>query len=67
MVSGNEGLALGDEAAIHTTFANSSPNNRVNATVRPVTRRACARLAPVRPARYAVRWADDIEHDYQDW
>ena len=33
-------------------------NNRVNATVRPVTPLAVASVAPVRPARYAVRWAD---------
>jgi len=34
-------------------------NNRVNATVRPVTPLACASVAPVRPARYAVRWTDN--------
>jgi hypothetical protein len=33
-------------------------NNRVNATVRPVTPLACASVAPGRPARYAVRWTD---------
>ena len=32
------------------------PNNRVNATARPVTPLACASVAPVRPARHAVRW-----------
>jgi len=32
-------------------------NSRVNATVHPVTSRACARVAPVRPARYAERYA----------
>jgi hypothetical protein len=32
-----------------------SSNNRVNATVRPVTPLAVASGAPVRPARYAVR------------
>ena len=32
-------------------------NYGVNATVRPVTARACARTAPVRPARYALRYA----------
>ena len=32
------------------------PNNRVNATVRPVTPLAVASVAPVRPARYAVRY-----------
>jgi len=31
------------------------PNNRVNAPVRPVTPRACARVAPGRPAGYALR------------
>ena len=30
-------------------------NNSVNPTVRPVTPRACARVAPVRPAGYAER------------
>jgi hypothetical protein len=30
-------------------------NNRVNATVRPVTPLAVASVAPVRPARYAAR------------
>jgi len=34
-------------------------NNRVNATVRPVTPLACASVAPGRPARYAVRWPDN--------
>ena len=34
------------------------PNKRVNATVRPVTPRACARVAPSRPARYAQRSTD---------
>jgi len=34
-------------------------NNRVNATVRPVTPLAAASGAPGRPARYAVRWTDD--------
>jgi endonuclease YncB( thermonuclease family) len=33
----------------------SRPNNSVNPTVRPVTPRACARVAPVRPAGYAER------------
>ena len=32
-------------------------NNCVNATVRPVTPRACARVTPGRPARYAARYA----------
>ena len=36
-----------------------SPNKRVNQPVRPVTGLACARLAPVRPAGYARRWAGD--------
>jgi hypothetical protein len=31
------------------------PNNRINATVGPVTPLACASGAPVRPARYVVR------------
>ena len=31
------------------------PNDRVNATVRPVTPLAAASVAPVRPARYAAR------------
>ena len=30
-------------------------NKRINATVRLVTPRACARVAPIRPARYAQR------------
>jgi hypothetical protein len=30
-------------------------NNRINATVCPVTPLACASVAPVHPARYAVR------------
>jgi len=30
-------------------------NNRVNPSARPVTPRACARVAPVRPAGYADR------------
>jgi hypothetical protein len=30
-------------------------NNRVNAPVRLVTPRAFARVAPIRPARYAAR------------
>jgi hypothetical protein len=30
-------------------------NNRINATGRPVTSLACASVAPVHPARYAVR------------
>ena len=34
-------------------------NNRVNATVRPVTPLAVASVAPVRPARYAERWASE--------
>lgn len=33
-------------------------NNRVNPTVGPVTRLACARRAPVPPAGYAERWAE---------
>jgi len=33
-------------------------NNRVNATVRPVTPLAVASVAPVRPARYAARYTD---------
>jgi len=33
-------------------------NYCVNAPVRPVTPRACARVEPVRPARYAMRWTD---------
>jgi len=35
------------------------PNHRVNPTVRPVTRLACARRAPVQPAGYAERWVDE--------
>ena len=34
------------------------PNQRLNALVRPVTPLAVASVAPVRPARYRVRWAD---------
>jgi hypothetical protein len=33
-------------------------NKCVNPTVRSVTPRACARVAPARPAGYAQRWAD---------
>jgi hypothetical protein len=33
-------------------------NYCMNATVRPVTPLARASVAPVRPARYASRWAD---------
>jgi hypothetical protein len=36
-----------------------SPNQRINASVRLVTPRACARVVPIRPARYAQRWPDD--------
>ena len=36
---------------------NPPSNNRVNAPVRPVTPLASASVAPVRPARYAARWA----------
>jgi hypothetical protein len=38
-----------------TMIASVPSNNRVNATVRPVTPLACASVVPVRPARYAVR------------
>lgn len=34
------------------------PNNSTNATVRLVTPLAVASVAPVHPARYAVRWSD---------
>ncbi len=33
-------------------------NKRVNATVRPFTPLAVASVAPGRPARYALRYAD---------
>jgi len=36
----------------------TSANYSINATVHPVTPRACARVAPVRPARYALRCTD---------
>jgi len=32
-------------------------NYQIKPTVVPVTRLACARRAPIRPARYAWRWA----------
>ena len=38
-------------------------NYSVNPSVRPVTPRACARVAPVRPAGFADRWADDSRVD----
>ena len=38
-------------------IVNSPANPRVNATVPPVTPLAAASAAPVRPARYALRWA----------
>lgn len=37
------------------------PNHRVNASVGPVTPLACASGAPVRPARYAVRYMDILD------
>jgi hypothetical protein len=36
------------------------PNNPIKLPVRSVTPRACARVAPSRPARYAERSADRI-------
>jgi hypothetical protein len=39
-------------------IAHGLANNRMNATVHLVTPRACARVAPIWPARYAVRSAD---------
>jgi hypothetical protein len=35
------------------------PNNPINPSVVPVTRLACARRAPVPPAGYRERWADN--------
>ena len=37
-------------------MAGLKPNYGVNASVRPVTPLAVASVAPVRPARYALRW-----------
>jgi len=42
------------EAVVRRTVAPLS-NYCINATVRLVTPRACARVAPMRPARYALR------------
>ena len=33
------------------------PNNPIKLSVRVVTPLACASVAPIRPARYARRWA----------
>jgi hypothetical protein len=49
-------LALAESAC--PQLRRPPPNSRVNASVRPVTPLAVASVAPVRPARYAVRWAD---------
>jgi hypothetical protein len=47
------------ERCPYTERGGWTPNTRMNATVRPVTALAKgASAAPVRPARYAQRWAD---------
>ena len=51
-------LSIGGVKGMGTGQVNRLSNNRVNASVRPVTPLASASGAPVRPARYAGRWAD---------
>ena len=41
-----------------TECGGQPPNNAIKLSVHPVTPLAVASVAPVRPARYAVRWAD---------
>jgi hypothetical protein len=50
-----ESVAVVIKEALHAGSVAAAPNQRVNASVRPVTPRACARVAPGRPARYAQR------------
>jgi hypothetical protein len=45
-------------SSMRASYSAPPANDGVNATVRLVTPRACARGAPIRPSRYAVRWAD---------
>ena len=63
-VPNRNGIAVPDRGAFAIRAANGDmpvvPSNYgVNATVRPVTPLAVASGAPVRPARYALRWADE--------
>jgi len=48
-------MDLATRAGIAADRGGRKSNKRVNATARPVTPRASARVAPVRPARYAQR------------
>ena len=50
-------MKIGGNSLLNSSQRASSrvSNYGINATVRLVTPRACARVAPIRPARYALR------------
>ena len=77
VVDGNEVRTLCNPPIDHAAFHGELPrsddrgwlsNPRVNAPVRPVTALAKnASAAPVRPARYAQRWADEDRRGVLLW